>query len=51
MEEALYKLVSQSICNMPSEVAADAEKKLKAFWEFNCDSATCNKSITIAYQK
>ena len=46
MEEALFKLVRQSIRDMPSEVAADTEKKLKAFEEYNCDSAG-NKRITI----
>lgn len=46
MEEALFKLVRQSIRDMPTEVAADAEKKLKAFEEYNCDSAG-NKRITI----
>lgn len=46
MEEALFKLVLQSICDMPSKVAADAEKKLKAFEEYNRNSDG-NKRITI----
>ena len=47
MEEALHKLVSQSIRNMPAEDAADAAKKLRAFEDFNRDSAACKKRITI----
>ena len=47
MEEALHKLVSQSIRNMPAEDAADAAKKLSAFEDFNRDSAACKKRITI----
>lgn len=38
MEEVLFKLVSQSIRNMPAEDAADAAKKLRAFEDFNRDS-------------
>ena len=37
MEEVLFKLVSQSIRNMPAEDAADAAKKLRAFEDFNRD--------------
>ena len=47
MEEVLFKLVSQSIRNMPAEDAADAAKKLRAFEDFNRDSAACKKRITI----
>lgn len=47
MEEVLFKLVSQSIRNMPAEDAADAAKKLRAFEDFNRDSAACKKRITL----